>query len=323
MSNALTVTVSAGYRVHLGFYRFYDPPYAYGSIGVALSVPRLRLKLIRREGGGVKVSAPTPESQHIIKEVLSTFTPEFKGEITLDGHVKHLVGLGTRTRVVMSLLRSLREARIIHGDLVNAARKAGVGGISSVGIYSFIKGGLVVDSGIRTDGEIRPPEIIYRSAIPADWRIIVVIPEGRSGLTEASEGPIMNRPEPHVRQKELYSALLSLLHSVRSEDFGGFALSVEKIQRLTGEYFSKYQGGIFCCEESATAASMLRNYGASGIGQSSWGPAVYGFVPSLSRAEHVVNELRTVLSDIGVKCEIWCSRIPSLGHRVRLSNGGQ
>ncbi len=317
MSTAMTVTVSAGYRVHLGFYRFSDPPYAYGSLGASIVFPRLTLSIIQAENNELTIKTPTTESKRIIENILTCLAPEFKGKIEVKGPIKHHVGLGTRTRLTMALLTALEKLGILMDDIVSAAFNLGVGRFSSVGIHSFLKGGIVIDSG-RIEGVNAPPSVIARFKPPKAWRIIVVLPEGIKGLDESREEPIMTAPKKHPKQRELYSALLSFMHSLVSGNFDIFASSLEKIQYLTGEYFSKYQGGIYCCEESSLIAEALKKSGASGIGQSSWGPVVYGFVPSPKRAKSVVKEIKKSLDDMGIKCNIWVSKISNVGHITRV-----
>lgn len=317
MSTVMTVTVSAGYRIHLGFYRFSDPPYVYGSLGASIVFPRFVLSITRKEGNGLTIRSSTTESKRIIENILASLAPEFNGNIEVKGLIKHHVGLGTRTRLTMAMLVALEKLGILRNDVVSAAFKLGVGRFSSVGIHTFLEGGIVIDSG-RIEGVNAPPSVIARFKPPEAWRIIVVLPEGIKGLDESGEEPIMTAPMKHPKQKELYSALLSFMHSLVSGNFDVFASSLEKIQYLTGEYFSKHQGGIYCCEESSLIAEALKKSGASGIGQSSWGPVVYGFVPSPQKADTVVKGLKENLEDVGIRYNVWVSRISNAGHITRV-----
>ena len=50
------------------------------------------------------------------------------------------------------------------------------------------------------------------------------------------------------------------------------------MQEITGRWFASVQGGTFASGPSAELVRRLSEWGASGVGQSSWGPAVYGIV---------------------------------------------
>jgi beta-ribofuranosylaminobenzene 5'-phosphate synthase len=45
---------------------------------------------------------------------------------------------------------------------------------------------------------------------------------------------------------------------------------------MTGYYFKRVQGGSYRTKETEEIIGFMRDNGAYGCGQSSWGPAVYG-----------------------------------------------
>src|SRR5207245_11444137 len=65
----------------------------------------------------------------------------------------------------------------------------------------------------------------------------------------------------------------------------GFGAALGEVQRITGGWFASAQGGVFARGETEELVERLRAWGATGVGQSSWGPAVYGIVdnPGASR----------------------------------------
>ncbi len=314
--SALLAKVRAGFRIHLGFYRFSDPPYIYGSLGAAVQEPYLTLTFIKMPGSsGAEVVAPTETSRRIVKEVVERLRVPLNGKIVVEGYVKHHVGLGTRTRVILSMLKALQVLGLLKGDLASIARDVGLGKYSSVGIYTFLEGGVVIDSGI-TSSSSRYPEIMGRFDPPPQWRVIISLPKVKEGLSEASEAPIMENPAPHPKQRALYTYLQDVIKGLREGDFELFTKGVEGIQALTGEYFASFQEGIFCCEESARIAHHLKALGASGIGQSSWGPLIYGFAPSPDEGSRIGKELKHILHREGLETDVWVTKIPREGFRV-------
>ncbi|MEM4775253.1 MAG: hypothetical protein QW489_02685, partial [Sulfolobales archaeon] len=61
------IVVKAGYRLHLGFYRYLDDDIAYGSIGIALEEPYLELKLTAPSNDGkLHLKIPTDEAREAV-----------------------------------------------------------------------------------------------------------------------------------------------------------------------------------------------------------------------------------------------------------------
>ena len=75
-------------------------------------------------------------------------------------------------------------------------------------------------------------------------------------------------------------------------DIEEFGRALTAVDRKTGTYFSDVQGGIYSGGETNAAVEALLNAGASGAGQSSWGPAVYGLVHDrdVAKVEAAVKE---------------------------------
>lgn len=308
------VIIAAGYRVHLGFYRFYDPPYVYGSLGVSLSNPKLTISVSLKEHSGIQVSAPTEESRCLIQQVLTSLN--ISGvSVTLGGYVEHHVGLGSKTRITMALLKALEALGIINEPVDTLARRFGIGSVSAVGMYSFLKGGFVADTG-RLISSDEGPNLLLSLNVPREWRVVLCIPQGRRGLSEKDEEPILSKARPHPKQDVLYALFTRLVTAIPLRDYYSFAKALTKLQVLTGEYFSEYQGGIFCCDESKELAKMLEKSGALGVGQSSWGPAVYGFVDSVEKARRAASEIIKLSDEMGIRANVMISDISTRGHQI-------
>jgi len=308
------VVVTAGYRAHLGFYRFYDPPYLYGSLGVSLSNPKLVLRVSLGAHSSIKIRTPTEESRSWIRHILTSLG--IKGvDVVLSGYVKHHVGLGSRTRITMALLRALKSLGVINELLDRLPRRFNVGSVSAVGMYSFLNGGFVADTGkLLSSGE--GPNLLLALNVPRDWHIILCIPQDKRGLSETEEEPILSKVKPHPKQDVLYALFTRLVTAISLRDYYSFARALTKLQVLTGEYFSKYQGGIYCCDESKELVNIMEKMGVLGVGQSSWGPAVYGFVNGSGRANHVASEIARLINETGIRAEVMVSTISTQGHHI-------
>jgi beta-ribofuranosylaminobenzene 5'-phosphate synthase len=68
--------------------------------------------------------------------------------------------------------------------------------------------------------------------------------------------------------------------AVVEADLTRFGEALEEIQRRVGEGFAPAQGGTFARPEFEVIVEAMRLEGLKGVGQSSWGPTLYGFSDS-------------------------------------------
>ncbi|MEO3993388.1 MAG: hypothetical protein QN229_03645 [Desulfurococcaceae archaeon TW002] len=306
-----SVTLRIPYRLHLGFYRYRDFPYLFGSTGVAVKEPYLVMKVSRIEGYSLKT--PTTESEEIISEALRMLGVRDGISVEINGFLKHHVGLGSRTKLVMGLLKSLKILGYLEEETLvdHLARELGVGHVSGIGIYTFLHGGFVVDTGVYQDnGIVKYPELLLRLR-PPRWKVLIVVPDNVKGFREEEEKDALSNVEPHKNQAELYTLLTYLITSVKLNDFQLFSKALSRIQLFAGQYFSRYQGGIYSSEASALIVETLSRNGVTALGQSSWGPTIYGFIENWRRVEGIIkalNELRTSL-----KLNFWVTKVSGRG----------
>lgn len=311
----LSVILRIPYRLHLGFYRYRDLPYLFGSTGVAVREPYLVMR-VSKVGGGLSLRTPTTESKEVISEVLRVLNIREGISVEIEGLLKHHVGLGSRTKLVMGLLKSLKVLGYISGStpIEYLARKLGVGRISGIGVYTFLYGGFVVDTGVfRGNNVVNYPELLLRLR-PPRWRVLIALPEGIRGFHEKEEERVLSDIEPHKNQKELYALLTHLITSVRLGDFRLFSEALSRIQLLAGQYFSKYQGGIYSSEESSLIAETLSKSGVTALGQSSWGPVVYGFIENSRKVRRIIKVFNELSSSL--KLSFWVTEISGKGHHI-------
>jgi beta-RFAP synthase len=74
--------------------------------------------------------------------------------------------------------------------------------------------------------------------------------------------------------------LMGLMPAVVERDLAAFGASLTAIQMHVGRAFASAQGGReLAREDLAPIVDQMRQDGLAGVGQSSWGPALYGFAP--------------------------------------------
>ena len=82
-----------------------------------------------------------------------------------------------------------------------------------------------------------------------------------------------------------------------------FGTALSEVQRVTGGWFAGAQGGVFAPGQSAELVGRLREWGATGVGQSSWGPAVYGLVGDARAAGTLAERARGIVGPGGAVYE--------------------
>src|SRR2546430_15334516 len=86
-------------------------------------------------------------------------------------------------------------------------------------------------------------------------------------------------------------------------DLTAFGAALTEVQRITGGWFAPAQGGIFAPGETGALVEQLRRWGAVGVGQSSWGPAVYGIVADGAAGAALAGRVRAVVRPGGAVYE--------------------
>jgi predicted sugar kinase len=106
---------------------------------------------------------------------------------------------------------------------------------------------------------------------------------------------------------------MSLLPSLADADLIGFGRALSEVQEITGRWFASVQGGTFVPGASADLVRRLREWGASGVGQSSWGPAVYGIVDGDDAVRRLAGR---VVEALGSSATVFAGPFRSDGARV-------
>ena len=317
--------ITTGARLHLGFYNFLSDKKAYGSIGVFLKTPAIRILSIRK-GNSLRIYNYTGIN---IDDIIHTINNMFKNygiSIHILESIPRHIGLGSTTQLLLAIGDSIRRTYGLRLSIRELALQFKRGVVSGIGIAAYEKGGLIIDSGRRVKDNIINipkdlsdlPSIIYRRNLPRHWYFIVITPKGIKGLDEKSEVPFLEKPEENKElQYELLRILvLKLLPSISNNDPKAFGRAIYKIQLLTGKYFSKYQGSIFCCEEAEYIISSLIKNGAYGAGQSSWGPTVYGIIDYRRKALKILSKVRRELYHRDIDANYYISQVSNTGAKI-------
>jgi beta-RFAP synthase len=153
--------------------------------------------------------------------------------------------------------------------------------------------------------------------MPDDWRCVLAIPSAEPGLSGPAEEEAFARLRPDPARAALMAQLVltSLLPGLADRDLAEFGAALTRLQELVGEAFAPAQGGVFHPRAGALVEAMLR-FGAPGVGQSSWGPAVYGIVGSEDAGRELADRMEAELAGGG---RVELVRFANRGARVELA----
>jgi beta-ribofuranosylaminobenzene 5'-phosphate synthase len=142
--------------------------------------------------------------------------------------------------------------------------------------------------------------------MPEAWRCVIVVPPGKPGLAGDEETAAFARlpaPDAHAVERVSHIVLMQLLPALAEGELPEFGAALSEVQRVTGGWFAAAQGGVFAPGQSATLVERLREWGATGVGQSSWGPAVYGLVADAHAAGLLAERARGIVGPGGAVYE--------------------
>lgn len=290
-----SVRVDAPARLHLGVLDLRRGEGRwFGGLGVAVARPRVRV--VARPAGELEVSGAL---SGLVRKLASRQLARLPGAagaaIRVEEAVPRHVGLGSGTQLALAVGRALD---LLHGRERPADELAlalGRGDRSAVGTWLFDRGGFVLEGGRRRDREAVAP-LLCRFGLPESWRAVLVRPPAPGGLSGEREADAFDRlpaPDDRIAERVAHLVLMELLPAVATGDLEAFGRAAEEVERATGEAFSPAQGGRrFAHARVARAVELLREAGAVGVGQSSWGPTAYGFVEDGDAARRAAEALR-------------------------------
>jgi beta-RFAP synthase len=300
MSGPSRVTVRAPARLHFGVLDLRgERGRRFGGMGAAVPEPALELTVERAPA----MAASGPDADRAL-----VFARRYASSTGLEGgaHIQLVrvmpahSGLGSGTQLALSVATALAHLYGHPTELMTLAAAVGRGERSAVGTWLFGRGGLVLEGGRRGDRGIAP--LLARHPLPEAWRAVVAIPAAAPGLSGDDEArAFQGLPKPPEREVErvAHVVLMQLLPALIEADLAEFGRALTEVQRITGGWFAPYQGGAFAQGQTVQLIAELREAGAAGVGQSSWGPTVYALAPDQRSAESLASIARNVVGGRG------------------------
>jgi beta-ribofuranosylaminobenzene 5'-phosphate synthase len=148
-------------------------------------------------------------------------------------------------------------------------------------------GGLIVDGGHLPQESLG--RLVFRGEIPEEWRIVLITAGGTGRSGKSEDQAIANLPAvaPATTEQLERIALDQLIPALEKPSFPEFAKAVFEYGKLAGECFTPAQGGTYCSKQIEELIEWLPLQGVDGVGQSSWGPTVFAFLPNDEAAKEL------------------------------------
>ena len=272
----------------------------FGGIGASAAAPSLLLSASPADTLIVE-GDDSDRAAGFARQFLSHHQLERGARIRVQRALPSHAGLGSGTQLALSIGRALADLYAVDADARALARATGRAQRSAIGTWTFAGGGLVVEGGRRSKRDESGP-LIARLPFPDSWRCVVVVPDGLPGISGADEAEAFARlPKPSEQDVEhvAHLVLMALLPALADGDLDAFGRALTEIQEVTGRWFAPAQGGTFASGPSRALVRQLAEWGATGVGQSSWGPTVYGIVDGADAAARLVQQVTASLGSSG------------------------
>jgi beta-RFAP synthase len=136
-----------------------------------------------------------------------------------------------------------------------------------------------------------------RVAVPEAWRIVLALLRQAPGLHGPDEQEVFRQlaessAAPLPTDALCRLVLLGMLPALAEGDLEAFGEALFDFNVRVGAAFARMQGGPYAGPRVAELVAFLRGEGARGVGQSSWGPAVFAVVGDEERAADLAARVR-------------------------------
>jgi beta-ribofuranosylaminobenzene 5'-phosphate synthase len=283
------VRVIAPARLHLGFLDLNGGlGRLFGSIGLAVDTPRTELVL--RRSRTFKAEGPDhARALAALRRFAEAFALDGAYEVSIASAIPAHAGLGSGTQLALAVgtalmaLEGREHPPSYLGEIVDRGAR------SAIGMAAFEQGGFIVDGG--RGAHDRPPPILVRAHFPPAWRSLLVMDANTVGVHGEAEAKAFAAlpPLPEAAAAEICRlVLMQLTPGLIESDIEAFGAALTQIQSVVGAHFAAAQGGTpWTSPAVGRVVQSLREAGAYGIGQSSWGPTGFAFAPSQEIAQHL------------------------------------
>ncbi len=306
-------------RLHFGIIDLSrEFPREYGALGVMIK-GGFRIEISRVEEG-LQVEGDddvVKEVNRVYKKLSRSYTFEHGYRVKVLRQVPRHIGLGSTTQLHLGVSMGILKSEGYEVGLKELADIVGRSRHSAIGTYGFKHGGFILEGGKAHPEEI--PPLTFRIEVPENWRFVIVRPKEIKGYDEIEERPILKEMKVDIKIPRGIShhVVMGILPALRTGNIEEFGRHLSDIQRLVGESFSPYQGGVFH-PAIAEVIEALKDM-TYGAGQSSWGPTAYGLTDK-EKAEGVKERIMDWLDTRGIDANVWIAEPQNRGAVIESSD---
>jgi beta-ribofuranosylaminobenzene 5'-phosphate synthase len=286
----------------------------FGGIGAGVFDPSLVIE-VERAADVEAEGAEANRAADFARRYLESQGIRDGARIVIRHAIPEHAGLGSGTQLALAVARGIAELYDRPTGAGALAAAVGRARRSAIGTWLFEGGGFIVEGGRLQNGERIAP-LLARLPIPDSWRCVVALPWSEAGVSGESEIQAFRElPAPPLREIEhvAHLVLMSLLPALVDGDLETFGQAITTIQRINGGWFAPAQGGPFASGASTELISKMLDWGAAGVGQSSWGPAVYAITEGDDHAAELASRARRALNGSGM---VYVNQFAHAGARV-------
>lgn len=319
--------LSTGCRLHFGLLELAaGQPNRYGGLGLMLEAPKLRLRLVpdaahasaQRVAPGLASSVELQRriqlaQHHALSAIVSqrghADAPSL-GSHRMPGVIEVLecpplhsgLGVGTQLGTAVAQLTALAldeqfASRNAHAtNVAQLAWLSGRGKRSAIGLHGFLHGGLVRDLGYdqanSSPHDVRPVQTTG-VRLPPDWMVVLCCSWGPGDVHGTLEDQLIDRAAARANpaRERMLALSEAALAAAQGDDFNAFVQVLDEYMELASRLFADVQSGRYRDTHTANRVEQMKTVGLRGVGQSSWGPTVFGFAPNEQRAQAAADQL--------------------------------
>lgn len=290
-----------------------------GGIGLTINKPNFTLHCETAEKGITIDFDEQITEEEIKKEAIKKITKStekiishFNLEenfhfIVKDAYPPHS-GLGSGTQMSLAAAKLICEINEIKISSIDIGAILGRGGSSGIGMGAFDQGGFIVDGGHDLkdkEGSVlpssinpaKPPQLIGRYDFPEEWEVVVGICNADTTVTGMKEDDIFEKycPVPKNDVEQLsHIIFMNLIPFLLEKNIEAVGDSINNIQKLGFK-------NVEINRQTRKVKDLMKNmneFGAYGVGMSSFGPAVYGLIDK--RNQDVLKVTEDYIGDEGI-----------------------
>jgi beta-ribofuranosylaminobenzene 5'-phosphate synthase len=285
-----SVTVRAPARLHLGFLDMNGGlGRRFGSLGLSIDAYETSVTLSHSPVWRVR-GLDAARAEQILSRTKSAVGAAGNYCLSVERAIPAHIGLGSGTQMSLAIAAALHHLEHRAGNFAKYAALTERGARSGAGIGLFATGGFVVDAGRGASTGVAP--IVARLAFPEEWRIILVVDpmqQGASGAAEDEAFAALPEFSAAHAAEICRCVLMQILPALIERDLGSFGCGISSVQAVVGDHFAQVQGGSrFKSAAVEAVLAKLAHAGATGIGQTSWGPTGFAFAVDTATAERMV-----------------------------------